>query len=132
MFNTIKKQLLQARKDKNVLTRQSLVTLLSECETIGKKHHREPTDAECTAVLNSFIKKCKQTIEALHSSDNEYGVELKLYESFLPQQLTDDELRNIISNGSFANMGLAMKFLKEHYNGQYNGKTASLIAKELL
>lgn len=64
--------------------------------------------------------------------------EVSILETYLPQQLSEDDLRTQISaliysnNYSAKEMGKIMSTLKEKYSGKYDGKLASSIAKELL
>ena len=69
-------------------------------------------------------------------------METKILESYLPKQLTDAELEDIIISlmrqyqcggtvdGSVP-MGEITNYLKHKYAGRYNGKTAAGIAKRL-
>lgn len=67
------------------------------------------------------------------ASDQEY-MYLKEY---IKVQLTEEEIRTIImglmvrSDVQY-NMGLVMKYFKENYPNQYDGKLVSQIAKEML
>jgi uncharacterized protein YqeY len=61
--------------------------------------------------------------------------EIAIIEEFLPKQLSADALEKILSDYKTSTpgavMGTAMKFLKEKYAGQYDGKSASEIAKKV-
>ncbi|UXY92403.1 hypothetical protein [Proteus phage RP7] len=48
----------------------------------------------------------------------------KLYDMILPPQLTYDDLLEVLVDSTGDTLGTHMKFLKEHYNGQYDGKIA--------
>lgn len=92
-----------------------------------------------TKVIQKFVKNNNQTIESV--GDNLAVItklqdENHLLESYLPKQLTDEQLHNIVE--SFVrghqnpNMGVVMQHLKSFYNGRYDGKQASFIVKDIL
>lgn len=59
--------------------------------------------------------------------------ELEILESFLPKQLSEDDLKTIIldfkDKNAGANIGQIMGHLSQNYKGQYDGKLASQLAK---
>ena len=62
--------------------------------------------------------------------------EIEILESYLPKQLTIDEIRSIISTlhdlkGPF-NMGFIQKHFKENYAMLYDGKVVAMVANEWL
>ncbi len=61
-----------------------------------------------------------------------YDREVTFLESLLPTQLTELQLRDLIEDSDATNVGTFMKFLKENYTGQYNGKMASKVARDCL
>ena len=67
---------------------------------------------------------------------NTTEAEKRLIERYLPKQLTEDELKTIISVMVIKNeynmprdMGKVMQSLAEEYPGKYDGKIASTIAR---
>jgi uncharacterized protein YqeY len=61
--------------------------------------------------------------------------EIAIIEEFMPKQMTAAELEAALveykSSTPGAVMGTAMKFLKDRFAGQYDGKSASEIAKKV-
>jgi uncharacterized protein YqeY len=113
-------------------TASLLTTLLGEAAMVGKNAGRETTDAEVVAVAKKFIKNIDETVTALNSHNKDASVflaERKVLEQFLPQQLSEDALREIALRHT--DMPAFMKHLKENYAGQYDGKAASAIAKSV-
>ena len=51
---------------------------------------------------------------------------------FIPKQLTEDELRAIIVEMDASHLGEIMQKLKANYDGIYDGKLASTIARDIL
>ena len=63
--------------------------------------------------------------------------EMKIMEEYLPKQLSEQDIRDIIMGRMVqsdipCNMGIVMKYFKDNYSGQYDGKMVSTIAKEML
>ena len=62
--------------------------------------------------------------------------EMQVIQDFLPKQLSETELQTIITDMKTQNptivMGIVMKNLKESFAGQYDGKLASKLAKEIV
>jgi len=122
-----------ARKAREKAKARTLVTLLGELDTIAKRSGAEVTDDLVVQVVTKFIKSLKETMAALPEDDSRYVDavdEAKVLEIYLPKQLTEDELRNIIAELNYTNIGQYMKALKEKYSGQYDAKLASRIIKE--
>jgi len=146
ILQDIKKKQLQARKDKDKELTSILSSLLTEVSIVCKNNgNRETTDNESVTVIKKFIKNAEYSIESLQGSHNyentqdrikELQNEISVYESFLPKQLSEEELEKIIGlflgKETNPNMGSVMKHLKENYSGLYDGKVASNLAKEIL
>lgn len=156
LIDNIKKDQLQARKDKNEVSVNLLTTLIGEAEMIGKNDgNRKSTDTEVTTVIKKFVKNLDETITTLtkaveKETDTEKTkvlqakVELMEKEKailmpYLPQQLNDEQLRvemgKIIAEFSLAGpkgMGVLMKEMKNRFAGAYDGTAASKISKEML
>lgn len=136
LIQRIRQDQLQARKDKAVHA-SLLTTLLGEAAMVGKSDgNRETTDAEVTAVVKKFIKNARETINALTQPENiaVFTHEIEVLSAYLPQQLSAERLTEII-NEQFATgaiekstkaKGSVMKFLKDNYAGQYDGKDAAI------
>jgi uncharacterized protein len=97
-------------------------------------------DIEIMSILQSEIKKRKESLEfeekaARAEQIQELQAEIKTIESFLPQQLSEANLREKLqafkANDTSANMSTAMKYLKDNFPSQYDGKLASTLAKEI-
>ena len=130
LIETIKNDSLNARKARNALKSNLLTTLYSEAGIIGKNNgNRESTDEEVIGVVKKFIKNT-EILLGLHDSE-ETKTELTYLKEYLPKQLSNYELKNIISGliDSGNNIGQVMKHLKENYSGLYDGKVASQLVK---
>jgi len=136
LMQRIRSDQVKARKQKDKTTATLLTTLLGEASMVGKNDgNRETTDAEVVAMLKKFIKNIDETIKVSADTD-ELQTEKKVLEAYLPTQMSESELREkitqFVDGKQGLNIGTVMKFLKENHAGQYDGKSASTIAKEVL
>ncbi len=140
LLTKIQARSLELRKAKSPQA-STLITLKGEMETKAKtlKPPRELTDAEVISEIKSTLKKVDENItiyeeRSMGDAAAAARAEKALLEEFLPQQMSDTELRIFIqekiSNG--ANMGQVMAALKDERAGLYDGKAASTITRELL
>lgn len=143
IIENIKTEQLQARKIQDKFKTKVLTALYSETSIVGKNNgNRETNDDEAIAVIKSFIKKLNETIVILKDKEkdiSEQKAELSIYESFLPKQLTEEEIKNIvieaiktIENPSMKSMGIVMTVLNTQYKGLFDGSIASKVVKEEL
>lgn len=138
LLSTIRRDQVSARKSREALATALLTTLLSEASMIGLNDgKRESTDIEVISVIKKFIKGIDETL-TIRPSDDLYQ-ERAILERYLPSQLSEDELKNIVTaiverlgGPSMKIMGPTMKLLREHYEGQYDGKLASEVVKRVL
>lgn len=163
LLDQIKSAQLKARKERNTLASNLLTTLLGEAAMIGKNNgNRESTDSEVISTIKKFVANAKETRDILLQDDKAqeilaqnpnpiggYGAgnpalldcleEIRILESFLPKQLTDEELEVAITTAiadvnatSIRDMGKVMKLLKERHDGAYDGSVVSLTIKSRL
>jgi uncharacterized protein YqeY len=141
IIEQIKNQALVLRKEKNRLG-ATLMTLLNEINMIGKNASppRESTDEEAVRVIRKAIQIQEENFK-LVSIDKKALIEeeISLLQTFLPKQLTVDELREIIVNfiekenleKSPKSIGVIMKMLNKDYLGSFEPKMANEIIKSL-
>lgn len=144
ILNDIKAAQLKARKEKNSKEALTLTTLIGEAEMIGKNDgNRSTTDEEVQNVIKKFIKNINETLKVLKTEQADKVLELnqekEILMKFLPQQLTENELKVVILGlvetlqvTDAKGVGQVMKALKEKYDGQYDGSVASGVIKAVL
>lgn len=115
-----------AMKNREIEKKNVLGTLLGELDRISKT----PTDAEVVAVVKKIMEN---NVLTNTTNENEY---LSIY---LPELMSETEIKDAITPfidehglNNPKSMGLVMKFLKDNYAGQYDGKTASDVVKKVL
>lgn len=127
ILEKIKEALLTSRKARDQTSVSVLSTLFSEVERVGKdKGNRPTTDEEALAVIKKFIANNNECIALGQVGLLEQN---KVYQAFLPQQLAEANLRQIIAEKQLSGVSDVMKFFKTAYPGQYDGALLSKIAK---
>lgn len=98
-------------------------------------------DEEIVAVLKSELKKRDEAMEYAKKDgrvelQEELERERAVLMEFLPQQLSEAELEQMIQTMKAAepgiNLGAVMKRLRDEHAGRFDGKVASAVAKRLV
>lgn len=135
---TISKNYLEAFKSGDKVKKNLLGVAKAEITTIEKNINSENlSDAEVIKILNKFSKNLKETLSQVDSE--EAKIELSIIESYLPQQMSEAEIRvaieQIISETGAktpGEIGKVMGGFNSKFSGKADNKTVSVIAKELL
>ena len=105
---------------------------LGVIKTEVTKESKNPEDSYIISKLKSMIKNAEATNSL---TDNE----LVIINEYLPTQMSEDMLRDSIKLliedyglSSLKDMGNVMSYLKNNFDGRYDGRLASTITKELL
>ena len=144
MYETLKKAIVDAMKEKDTLKVQTLRGIKGEIdlEHINKKV--EITDELVIDVISHQIKTRKESISEFEKGNRtdlieKTNVEIELLSKYLPEQLSHDELMNLIDSvfvkvkpTSGKDMGLIMKELTPLVKGKCDMKEVSLIIKDKL
>lgn len=126
IFEKMKADALLARKNKNAIA-SLLTTVISDCQMLAKNEQRDVVDEDCVKVIRKFLKGIDEMIQ---KTDSEQFVMEKVFlESYLPKQLSEDEMKEIIQGEELVGVPNIMKFFKENFAGRYDGKVLSQIAK---
>lgn len=120
-------------KDKDKKTKDVLTVFIGDCESDAKRG-TELTDSYVVKKIKKSIQNSEENFNL--TGNDQYLVEVKVLENYLPKQLSEDKLKSIIegivSSMDSPNIGSVMKTLKMEYDGQFDGKTASKLAKEMI
>ena len=142
MLEQFRKDLMTMRKEKNPLV-PTMVTVFSEASMIAKDDgNREITESDLIRQIKKTVTNLNVTIDLLveRNSDATHQInERELLESYLPKQLSDDEVRSIVNQFLTEQptvtpkiMGSVMQFMKSKYDGLYDGKKAASLVKECI
>jgi uncharacterized protein YqeY len=105
---------------------------LGVIKTEVTKESKTPEDSYIISKIKSMIKNAEATNSL---TDNE----LSILNEYLPTQMAEETLKDAIKLliddyelSSLKEMGKVMTYLKNNFDGQYDGRMASTITKELL
>ncbi|OGU57285.1 MAG: hypothetical protein A2X64_10775 [Ignavibacteria bacterium GWF2_33_9] len=141
LINEQLKNAMKAQDKVRIDTIRSIRTAIIEFNKSGIG--REMTEEEGLKMLNTLAKKRKEAIEMFEKGNRpelaeKEKQELVIIQEFLPKQITEEEVRQIIQQILSENyatqqdfgrmMGLAMKQL----TGKFDGSKVQAIIKELL
>ena len=105
-----------------------LGVLLGEIDRLPIPRSQEPTEDQ----IYNIVKKLYEGAELSEESKIEYAY----LKDYIKTQLGRSEIEIIISDIVLqqpnVNIGVIMKYFKDNYPGQYDGKLVSQIAKETL
>ena len=141
IIQTISKEQLEARKNKDKFLSKILTTLLSEIKMVGKNKNRDTTEEEALKVIKKFKKDIEFSINNAKLDSNklkELKKEANVYEKYLPKLMSKEELFEVINrfvninSKEKSNIGSVMGYLNKNYKGLFEGKLASEITKKLL
>lgn len=108
---------------------------------IDKPGHDPLTELEFTVIVKKIIKNTQEAIEQYAAGNRQDLVEaeqpkLTLMQKYLPQQLSEDELRAIVSETVAQNPGLGMGpltgIIMKQTAGKTDGGAISKILREVL
>jgi uncharacterized protein len=139
LFERMQKESLEARKARDTAKAAVLTTAISQIKALALDDgHRAVTEADVMKVVKQFLKAVEENLALAAQGKMDatraeaFKVERDILLSYLPQQMSADELKAALKKSGAANIGEAMKYLKANHDGQYDGKLASTVAKEVL
>ena len=142
MENRIQNDLTAAIKEQNEVRVATLRSIKAAIEYLKTAPNAPETftDAEILQIISKLVKQRKDSIKMFNDAGrtdlvDKETAEMNILMEYLPQQMTEEEIRSKINDlkllGNY-NVGMVMKHFKEYFSGQYDSKTVSLIAKEII
>jgi|TARA_B100001059_G_C17488945_1_gene405395 uncharacterized protein len=136
---------LKARDKNSYPTLRLIISAIKDAEiAIRSKDQKEITDSDITAILKKMIKQRNESCEVYKKAgrsellENETK-EMDVIRAFLPQQLSDEEVKRVceetvksIGASSMKDMGKVMGALKSKHADTIDFSKVSSILKELL
>ena len=137
IIDEIKKDNVQAMKDKNAIARTIYGVVVNKfmLQNIEKrKTGGEMTDADMVAILQKTIKELTEESENYSKVGNnaqveEINAQKAILEKYLPQMMSEDEIRSIIANMEDKSMPSIMKHFKANYAGKVDMQLVNKIAR---
>jgi uncharacterized protein len=144
--NKLQSDLNGAIKSRNTVVAETIRMVLSAItnEEVAGKEKRELSDAEVITVLTREAKKRREAAEAFENGGRAdraaaERAEGEVIASYLPEQLSEDEIKKLISEtiaavgaAGPADMGKVMGSLKAKVAGKADGALVSSLVKEAL
>ena len=137
LIDEIKKDNVQAMKDKNTLARAIYGVVMNKVLLHGiecKKDGKEQTDADVVQILQKTIKELTEEKENYIKAGNEteannIEVQKEILTKYLPQMLSEEEIKNIIANLEDKSIPSIMKHFKAEYAGKVDMSLVNKIAR---
>lgn len=138
IYKRIYADIITARKAIDKTRLALLCTLAGEMSAKAKfdksTGEKTVTDEDAIALLKSWLKK-QDEILSMENIPNDL-IEQTNYEKFvlidyMPNQLSEEEIRKSMMDSVYETMPDLMKLMSSNFKGQYDGKLASTIAKEI-
>ena len=139
IIEEIKKANIQAMKDKDMKARAIYSVLMNkhllvtvEARTTGK----EVEDADMVRIIQKTIKELEEERDNYKMVGNMEEVETieyekKLIEKYLPELLSEEEIKNIIFTLEDKTVPSVMRHFKTNYNGKCDMKVVSTVLKNM-
>lgn len=144
----LKEDLMQALKkamqDKDALKKETITMLRAAILQVEKDGQKELSEAEMQAIVAKEVKKRKESIVDFEKGGRpdiveQVKKEIEVLSVYLPEQLSEDEIRNMVIQtitnvgaAGMKDMGKVMGALREKTAGKADGKLVSDIVKEEL
>ena len=141
MLALLQEELKTAMKAKDKATLTSLRNIIGKLKAQRIDKGEDLTKEECIQILQSSVKQLKDSIEQYEKGGRDdlaevEAFELKLIEKYLPEKLSDDDVRTLVretikSTGaqSMQDMGRVMGDIMKHLAGAADGKMIQRIVQ---
>ncbi|MEK4487388.1 GatB/YqeY domain-containing protein [Psychrobacillus sp. FSL H8-0484] len=137
---TVFEELKRAMKEKDVLAKGVLTLLKAALDNAEKEKGSSLAPEEEIAIVNREVKQTNQALEGAQKANRDDLIEkeeakLVLLKSFLPKQLSEEEIATILTEAGIVkgmNMGDAMKIAKPLLTGKADGSIMSKVVKSLI
>lgn len=139
LYEQIKKANIQAMKDKDNVARSFYSVLLNKImlENIKKREKcAEVDDSDIANILQKTVKELDEEKENYQKVGNSEEVanitrQIELAKSYLPKQLSLQEIKDIILSLEDKSIPSVMKYFKANYNGKCDMKQVQEVLKSL-
>ena len=137
IIDEIKKDNVQAMKDKNTLARAIYGVVMNKvllANIEAKKDGKELSDTDVVQILQKTIKELTEEKENYLKAGNTVEAEnidkqKEILTKYLPQMMSEDEIRNIIANMEDKSIPSVMKHFKANYAGKVDMSLVNKIAR---
>ena len=144
LLDSINQDLKSAMINKDVTVRDTIRMLLADIKRYEVDERAEADDAVISNLINRNVKQRRDSIEQFQKGGREDLVareqeELEVILKYLPEQLSDDEIKDLVQKAitelsveSMKDMGKLMGYLKPKVEGKADMSIVSKLVKDLL
>lgn len=139
MENRIQKEIMSAMKAQDKVRLDALRSIKTAITTFktSSNYKGNITDGDIINIIQKLVKQRQDSVEIYKNAGrNELAEkevkEIEVMSEFLPKMMSENEIKEAIKASGCNNIGGIMKYLKENYNGLYDGKMASKLIKEII
>ena len=141
---TLDSDLEEAMRNKDVIKRTVLRTVLSEIRNTEIAKQNTLDDSGIEVVITKQAQQRKDSIEAYitaerHDLVDKETQELNILSSYLPEQMSDDEVREIVKSvirdlgaENISDMGKVMRAIMPKVQGRADGKVVNGMVTQIL
>ena len=137
LIDEIKKANIQAMKERDANKRailSVLITKYNNTEIEMRSKGKEMTDADTLSIIQKTIKELDDEAKSYMAANryekaSEIASQMGLLSHYLPKQLTEEEIKNIINSLEDKSIPSVMKHFKTNYAGQVDMSLVSKIAR---
>ena len=144
-INTAVKEAMKAKDERKLSTLRMVNSTIKNADIAARGEGKPPlSDADILAVLQKMIKQRQESVELCDKGGRpelatKERDEIAIIASFLPKQMSDDEVKSAIAAivketgaASMKDMGRVMAALKERYSGKMDfAKAGGLVKGQL-
>ena len=139
LIDEIKKANMQALKDKDKATRAALSTVINKYMLLNvenKAKGKETTDADVIIILQKSVKELEEEKNmfvkaARQDKIDEMNIQINAVKKYLPEMMSEDEIRKIISGLEDKSVKSVMAYFKENYAGKVEMAKVSQVLRSL-
>ena len=144
LLDSINQDLKSAMIHKDVTVRDTIRMLLADIKRYEIDERAKADDAVISNLINRNVKQRRDSIEQFQKGGREDLVareqeELEVILKYLPEQLSDDEIKDLVQKAitelsveSMKDMGKLMGYLKPQVEGKADMSIVSKLVKDLL
>lgn len=137
-FEQVQKELIQAMKNKDTVRKSVLGDIKTTALNLAieEKHKENVTEDNVLAAIKKYQKVCQAQIDTCPASRPDlmeaFQACMKCVNEYLPKQLTEEEINEILATVQPKTMPEAMKVFALAYKGQVDMKLVNKLAGEYI
>ena len=140
LFDSLNKDFVAAYKVRDMVKKDVLSSIISKCKykKVEKNGSGELSDLDVLKIIEKTIKELDEEILSFTEAGESYKdrvdnlkLQKEVLVAYLPKQLNEEEILNIINSLTDKSLPNVMKYFKANYSGQCDMAKVSQIAKNL-